>query len=309
MRLLVLGAGAVGGYFGARLWEKGADVTFFVREKRRSELEARGLVVKSVHGDIHVQQPQLLSAGESGEPFDVIVLSNKAYHLTESIESIAPYVGGETVVLPLMNGIAHMERLQERFGKERVLGGLCFIETTLNEQGDVVQTSPVHEAVYGEWQGRRSARIDELERVFAGSNAPIRASENIQRDMWHKYLFITTLSGMTTLMNAAVGPIRDAQYGVELTRQLADEIFRVMQAMGAPIDENLVEKQMKVFSTQGYTMKSSMLRDMEKGMPVEADHLQGWLLNKAEELGVETPLLKIVFQNLKVYEIKRTRRI
>jgi len=309
MRLLVLGAGAVGGYFGARLWEKGADVTFFVREKRRSELEARGLVVKSVHGDIHVQQPQLLSAGESGEPFDVIVLSNKAYHLTESIESITPYVGGETVVLPLMNGIAHMERLQERFGKERVLGGLCYIETTLNEQGDVVQTSPVHEAVYGEWQGGRSARIDELERVFAGSSAPIRASENIQRDMWHKYLFITTLSGMTTLMNAAVGPIRDAQYGVELTRQLADEIFRVMQAMGAPIDEDLVEKQMKVFSAQGYTMKSSMLRDMEKGMPVEADHLQGWLLSKAEELGVETPLLKIVFQNLKVYEIKRTQRI
>jgi 2-dehydropantoate 2-reductase len=177
----------------------------------------------------------------------------------------------------------------------------------LNEHGDVIQTSPTHEAVYGEWNGGHSARIDELERVFSGSKAPLRASENIQRDMWHKYLFITTLSGMTTLMNAAVGPIRDARFGVELTRQLAEEIALVMRALKAPIDEDIVDKQMKVFMNLGYAMKSSMLRDMEKGLQVEADHLQGWLLTRAEELGVSAPLLKVVYNNLKVYEIKRAQ--
>jgi 2-dehydropantoate 2-reductase len=307
MKILVLGAGAVGGYFGARLWEKGADVTFLVREKRRRQLQERGLIVNSIHGDIRVEQPKLITAGEQSGPYDVILLSNKAYHLADSIASIAEYVGSETMVLPLMNGIAHVEQLQERFGAQRVLGGLCFIETTLNEHGDVIQTSPTHEAVYGEWNGGHSARIDELERVFSGSKAPLRASENIQRDMWHKYLFITTLSGMTTLMNAAVGPIRDARFGVELTRQLAEEIALVMRALKAPIDEDIVDKQMKVFMNLGYAMKSSMLRDMEKGLQVEADHLQGWLLTRAEGLGVSAPLLKVVYNNLKVYEIKRAQ--
>ncbi|MFY0544372.1 ketopantoate reductase family protein [Brevibacillus sp. H7] len=306
MKVLVLGAGAVGGYFGARLWEKGADVTFLVRENRRRQLLERGLRVNSIHGDIHMEAPKLISAGERVEKYDVILLSNKAYHLADSIASIADYVGSETVVLPLLNGMAHMEQLQARFGAERVLGGLCFIESTLNEHGDVIQTSPTHEAVYGEWEGGRSARIDELDRVFSGAKATIRVSENIQRDMWHKYLFITTLSGMTTLMNAAVGPIRDAQFGMELTRQLAEEIALVMRTLQAPIDEDIVDKQMKVFMNQGYSMKSSMLRDMEKGLPVEADHLQGWLLSHAEKHGLSTPLLKIVYNNLKVYEIKRS---
>ncbi|TRY26046.1 2-dehydropantoate 2-reductase [Brevibacillus sp. LEMMJ03] len=305
MKVLVLGAGAVGGYFGARLAENGGDVTFLVRERRRRQLLERGLRVQSVHGDIHLEQPQLIVAGEAAGPFDVVILSNKAYHLHDSLEAIAPYVGEQTAVVPLLNGIAHMELLWERFGRERVLGGLCFIETTLNEDGDVVQTSPTHEAVFGEWDGGRSERVDAMERAFAGTAASFRASANIQRDMWHKYLFITTLSGMTTLMNAAVGPIRDAAYGVELTRQLAEEVASVMRALHAPIDEDIVEKQMKTFLNLGYGMKSSMLRDMEKGLPVEADHLQGYLLKRAEELGVAAPLLKVVYNNLKVYERKR----
>jgi 2-dehydropantoate 2-reductase len=305
MNILVLGAGAVGGYFGARLLEKGVDVTFLVREKRRKQLQERGLRVSSIHGDILVEQPKMIAAGEQVRPFDVILLSNKAYHLAESIEAIAPYVGPNTVVLPLLNGIAHVNQLQAEFGPERVLGGLCYIESTLNEQGDVVQTSQMHELVFGEWAGGRSARIDELERLFSGTKASFRASENIQRDMWHKYLFITTMSGMTTLMKSAVGPIRDAQYGPELTRQLAEEIAMVMRALQAPIDEDIVDKQMKVFMKQGYAMKSSMLRDMEKGLPVEADHLQGYLLARAEQHGLSTPLLKVVYHHLKVYEIKR----
>ncbi|MGI6187795.1 MAG: 2-dehydropantoate 2-reductase [Brevibacillus sp.] len=305
MNVLVLGAGAVGGYFGARLAEKGENVTFLVRKRRQEQLLKRGLRVHSVHGDIHLDQPQLIVAGEAAGPFDVVILSNKAYHLDDSLESIAPYVGEQTVVIPLLNGIAHMEQLWARFGRERVLGGLCFIETTLNEDGDVVQTSPTHEAVFGEWEGGRSERVDAIERAFVGTAATIRASANIQRDMWHKYLFITTLSGMTTLMNAAVGPIRDAVYGMELTRQLAEEAAAVMRALHAPIDEDIVEKQMKTFQNLGYGMKSSMLRDMEKGLPVEADHLQGYLLRRAEELGVAAPLLKVVYNNLKVYERKR----
>ena len=305
MKVLVLGAGAIGGYFGGRLAERGVDVTFLVRERRRQQLEGRGLRIDSIHGNVHLERPKLLTAGEQAGPFDVILLANKAYHLPESIEAIAPYAGEQTVVIPLLNGIAHMETLWQRFGKERVLGGLCFIETTLNAEGDVIQTSKTHDAVFGEWDGGKSERVLRIEEAFSGINGVMRASENIQREAWHKYLFITTLSGITTLMNAAVGPIAESRYGVELTRQLAEEVAAVMRACEAPILPDIVDKQIELFLKQDKTMKSSMLRDMEKGLPVEGDHLQGYLLQKAEQLGISVPLLKIVYNNLKVYEQKR----
>jgi 2-dehydropantoate 2-reductase len=308
MKVLVVGAGAVGGYFGGRLAEKGADVTFLVRENRRKQLLDRGLRIHSVHGDIELQ-PKLIAIGEQTHPFDVVLLSTKAYHFADAVDSVSAYVGEQTVILPLLNGIAHVELLQQKFGVNRVLGGLCFIETTLNEYGDVVQTSQMHEALYGEWLGGRSRRVEELERLFAGAKASFALSENIQRDMWHKYMFITVLSGMTTLMNAPVGPIREAENGLELARQLAEEVASVMRAAGAPIAEEIVDKQMDVFLKQGYNMKSSMLRDMEKGMPVEADHLQGYLLSLAERHGLDAPLLRIVYNNLKVYEIKRANAL
>lgn len=304
MKALVLGAGAVGGYFGGRLVENGADVTFLVREKRRQQLAERGLHIHSVHGDYHFQ-PKLIIAGEGKEAYDVIFFSTKSYHFADAVESIRDYVGEQTVVIPLLNGIQHVERLQQTFGIERVLGGLCFIETTLNDQGDVVQTSPIHDLVYGEWAGGRSARVDALEQFFAGANARFRLSEKIQREMWQKYLFITVFSGMTTLMNAPVGPIRETEYGLALTRQLVEEVAQVMRAIGAPVADDIVEKQMEIFAKQSYPMKSSMLRDMEKGVQVEGDHLQGYLLKRAEEQNLATPLLQIVYNNLKVYEIKR----
>ncbi|MGO0063188.1 2-dehydropantoate 2-reductase [Brevibacillus fluminis] len=305
MKVLVLGAGAVGGYFGGRLVEKGADVTFLVRERRKQQLEERGLIIKSIHGDFSFV-PKLLVAGEAAEPFDLVILTMKAYHFADGVESIRPYVGENTMVLPLLNGMAHVAALQEAFGSERVLGGLCFIESTLNAEGDVIQTSPVHEMLYGEWTGGSSQRMEQLAQLFAGANASYRASDNIQREMWHKYLFITTLSGMTTLMNSAVGPIRDAADGVALTQQLFEEVAAIMRKSGASLADDIVERHMKVFNKQGYAVKSSMLRDMEKGQPVEADHLQGYLLDLAKQNSVEAPLLRTIYNKLKVYEINRS---
>ncbi|RNB85915.1 2-dehydropantoate 2-reductase [Brevibacillus fluminis] len=305
MKVLVLGAGAVGGYFGGRLVEKGADVTFLVRERRKQQLEEHGLIIKSIHGDFSFA-PKLLVAGEASEPFDLVILTTKAYHFADGVESIRPYVGEDTMVLPLLNGMAHVAALQEAFGRERVIGGLCFIESTLNAEGDVIQTSPVHEMLYGEWTGGSSSRMEQLAQLFAGANASYRASDNIQREMWHKYLFITTLSGMTTLMNSAVGPIRDAADGVALTQQLFGEVADIMRKSGASLADDIVERHMKVFNKQGYAVKSSMLRDMEKGQPVEADHLQGYLLDLAKQNNVEAPLLRTIYNKLKVYEINRS---
>lgn len=305
MKVLVLGAGAIGGYFGGRLALSGVDVTFLVRERRRQQLQERGLRIDSVHGDAILEKPQLIAAGEEAGEFDVILLSNKAYHLADSIDSIAPYVGTQTVIIPLLNGFAHMEALWERFGKERVMGGLCYIESTMNAQGDIVQTSKNHDAVFGEWEGGESERALRIQEAFSGIVGKFRASSHIQREVWHKYLLITTLSGVTTLMNSSVGPIYSTPSGLELTWKLAEEVALVMRSLKAPLDDGIVEKQMEQFQKTHASMKSSMLRDMEKGLPVEADHLQGYLLKRAQELQLSTPLLKVVYTNLKVYEQKR----
>lgn len=170
MRILVVGAGAIGGYFGGRLLEKGEDVTFLVREKRFKQLSENGLVINSLHGNIKLE-PKLIMSREKTAPFDVILLSTKAYHLEGAIDSIRPYIGKDTMILPLLNGIAHIDYLVKEFGKKHVLGGLCFIESTLDENGHVIQTSPNHDLVFGERNGEMTERIQALQKVFAGTKA------------------------------------------------------------------------------------------------------------------------------------------
>jgi 2-dehydropantoate 2-reductase len=300
MRILVLGAGGIGGYFGGRLVEKGEDVTFLVRSRRKQQLEKNGLVIHSVNGDFTCT-PKLMMKTDAADSFDLVLFSTKSYHLEEAIGDLQPFVGGNTVILPLLNGIAHLPQLKQAFGDDKVIGGLCFIETTLNEVGDVVQTSAADRLVYGELEHPDTSRIREIADAINGTKADFVLSDHIEQDLWHKYLFITVLSGVTTLMRAPIGPIRESDGG-EFIRQLFEEGAQIMRAAGAPIQGNIVYQHMKTIDQIGYDMKSSMQRDMEKGSPIEGDHLQGYLLQLADQFHVTAPLLKVVYQNLKVYE-------
>ncbi|MCC2472246.1 2-dehydropantoate 2-reductase [Bacillus pacificus] len=301
MRILVLGAGGVGGFFGGRLVEKGEEVTFLVRSKRKKQLEERGLVIRSVNGDFSFQ-PKLITKEDRTAPFDVILFSTKAYHLNEAIQDVKPFVGENTVIIPLLNGIAHVSLLQKEFGEEKVIGGLCFIETTLNDQGEIVQTSTANRLVFGEMKSQDSERIKHISKAFAGTKSSFILSENIMQDMWQKYLFITVMSGVTTLMRAPIGPIRESEGGRDFIQNLFEECMQIMRCIGAPIKDNIVQEHMKTIDKISYNMKSSMQRDMEKGSSIEAKHLQGYLLDVAEQFSIEAPLLGAVYQNLKVYE-------
>lgn len=304
MRILVLGAGAVGGYFGGRLLEKGEDVTFLVREKRQKELKERGLIIQSIHGDVTLQPKTILSE-ENVEPYDLIIFATKAYHLHTAIEAIKPYVGEASLILPLLNGYEHFDVLREAFGDERVLGGLCFIEATLNEKGDVIQTSPIHQLAFGDLSGGLSPRMEILNEVLSNTKATFRLSENILQDIWHKYLFITTLSGITTLMRSPIGPIRDTAGGIDFIEQLLKETSSIINAENSFMAKDIIEKHLETIKKQAPTMKASMLRDMEKSAPTEADHLQGYLLQLAKAHNIQVPLLQLVYHNLKVYELNK----
>lgn len=300
MKFLIVGAGAVGGYFGARLLEKGEDVTFLVRAKRKEQLDRDGLVIESVNGNTIVH-PKTVMAGEDGT-YDVILIGTKAYHLDQAIEAVKPFTNEKSVIIPMLNGMAHLRQLQNAFSKEQVIGGLCFIESTVTTDGVIKQTSKAHIFMFGELNGEYTERIQNIEKAFLDTNATVKVSNSILEDMWHKYLFITTMSGVTTLFHKPVGPIRELPEGEEIVKGLIKEIADVMRAEEAPIASHVEEIQFKRFQEQGYKMKSSMQRDMEKGAAVEVDHLQGYLLKKARHHQIETPILKSIYVNLKLYE-------
>lgn len=300
MRILVVGAGAVGGYFGARLIEKGVDVTFLVRTKRQGQLKEKGLIVNSIHGDIHIF-PQTITTIDPNKPFDIIILATKAYHFTQSLQDIKPFIDSETTILPLLNGIQHLEVLKEMYPNSHILGGLCFIESTLDMEGNIWQKSSTHDVLYGELSGENTERIQQIEKLFSGTKANFRKRNRILTDMWHKYMHIAGFSGITTLFRSSIGPILESEYGLEILKKLYTEIDTIMKATNAPIDENMVERQIQICKQQQYTMKSSMLLDMEKGQLVEADHLQGYLLQLAKQHQIDAPYLELVYTNLKIY--------
>ncbi|MBO1911805.1 hypothetical protein J4G37_44335, partial [Microvirga sp. 3-52] len=186
----------------------------------------------------------------------------------------------------------HIDRLTESFGDDAVIGGLCFIETTLDDNGTIIQKSPIHHLVYGELTGKITPRIKALQSLFEGANAFFEPSETIKQDMWQKYLFITTLSGITSLMESPVGPIMEITNGRKTVESLLNEIATVMYKIGAPIEDTIVNDLVGKIGSMSYDMKSSMQRDMEKSLPLEADHLQGYLLYHAHKQNIPVPILE-----------------
>jgi 2-dehydropantoate 2-reductase len=304
LRILVLGAGAVGGYFGGRLVEAGGDVTFLVRERRAAELAANGLVIKSPYGDAALAV-QTVTAGPTLEPFDVILLSCKAYDLVSALDSIAPAVGPESAVLPLLNGISHLDALDARFGKDRVLGGVAQIGATLGANGRVEHLNRVHRVIFGERDGRRSARVAALAELMARARFDSALSEIILLEMWEKFVLLATLAGMTCLMRASVGAIMAAHEGEALTREFLDGCNAVAAAAGQAPRAAFLERARATLTARGSDFTASMLRDIERGGPTEGDHILGDLLRRARALGVATPLLRVAACHVEAYEARR----
>jgi 2-dehydropantoate 2-reductase len=307
VRILVLGAGAVGGYFGGRLAEAGGDVTFLVRERRAAELAADGLVIKSPCGDAAVRV-KTVRAGEVRATYDIVLLACKAYDLDSAVESIAPAVGTESAVLPILNGLNHLEKLDRRFGAARVLGGLAQIAATIGAGGSIEQLSKLHRIIFGERDGRRSERVAVLAALMKQANFDSALSDAILLEMWEKFVLLATLAGMTCLMRASVGAIAATSEGEALTREFLAECAAVATAAGQPPRVPFLERARALLTERGSTFTASMLRDIERGGPTEGDHILGDLLRRAHALAVATPLLRTAACHVEAYEARRTER-
>lgn len=306
MRILVVGAGAIGGYFGGRLLEAKRDVTFLVRPRRAAQLASAGLVIRSPKGDLALPDPPTIQSDALREPFDLIILSCKAYDLHEAIESLAPAVGSKTAILPLLNGMRQLDAIDERFGDGHALGGLCLISTTLDPEGRILHLNDLHGLTYGERDGSRSARVEAIASTFSGARFDARFSETILQEMWEKWVFIAAAAGISCLMRATIGDIV-AGGGAKIAMSLAEECAAIAARKGFAPGEAAMRRIRAMLTMPGSGMTASMLRDIEHGARIEADHIIGDLLARDEPDGADSPLLAIVNAHLKTYEAKRIR--
>ena len=305
MRVLVVGAGAIGGYFGGRMLQAGSDITFLVRPRRAAELAAHGLVIKSPNGDVTLKNPPVVQADTLKDPFDVVLLSCKAYDLDDAIKSFAPAVGPHTSIVPLLNGMHHLDVLDARFGRERVLGGLCAIAVTLNEAREVVQLQPMQSLAFGERDGTMSERVRAIADIFASGKFGSSASANILQDMWEKWVFLATLAASTSLMRTTLGNILAAPGGKDFLLGIFDECRAIATAEGYPPRAPFVERTLAMLTAEGSPLNASMFRDIKAGQPVEADHVIGDLIAHADRAKAPVPRLRVAYTHLKAYENQR----
>ena len=305
MRILVVGAGAIGGYFGGRLLQAGRDVTFLVRSRRAAELASAGLVIKSPNGDATLRDPPAVQADMLAEKFDVVLLSCKAFDLDDAIKSFAPAVGPNTAIIPMLNGMRHLDVLDQKFGAERVLGGLCAIAATLNDKREVVQLQPMQSINYGERDGKLSQRVKAIDEVFKSGIAGAGASQNVMQDMWEKWVLLSSLAASTSLMRTSVGNILAVAGGKDFLLGILDETSATATASGYPPGGPFFERVRGFLTTEGSPMTASMFRDIKAGLPVEADHVIGDLIARADAAKVPVPKLRIAYTHLKAYEKQR----
>ena len=309
MRILIVGAGSTGGYFGARLVQAGRDVTFLVRPARAAALRDGGLRVLSPLGDFSVT-PRLALAGEIDRPFDIVLVTVKAYALAGAIDDFAAAVGPQTMILPVLNGMKHVDDLQARFGAESVVGGVCRVSTTLDAQGRIVHLAPLHELVYGELDGSRSARIEALHAFMSDAGFEARLSTHIAQDLWNKWILLATLGGICTLARGSVGEIAASEGGRDFVDAFLAEASAVAAAAGFIPDAQALQFIVRTLTAASSPLTSSMYRDLVAGERVEADQILGDLRARAlrADPAIPVPLVSAAFVQLNIHQRRRAAR-
>ncbi len=307
MKILVLGAGGTGGYFGGRLAQSGADVTFLVRDKRATQLAADGLVIETTRERIVLQVNTVLAATVKPE-YDVIILACKAFDLDSSIAAIAPAMHATTQVVPLLNGISHLDVLDAAFGRDRVMGGSCQIAATLTADGVVKNLGEFHTILWGARNAANAKQIEianALGVAFAKTPVDSRVSDNVIHDMWEKVMFLSTLAGMTCLMRATIGEILATDDGKAHIKRYIDSCIAIATKEGFPPRAATTQRFETVLNSVGSPMTASMLRDLEAGNQVEADHIVGFMLQRARHHGIDDTMISIAYAHLQAYQNRR----
>lgn len=306
MRILIVGAGAVGGYFGGRLLAAGRDVTFLVRPRRAQLLRDAGLVIRSSLGNLDIANPPTAVTGTLTAPFDLVILTCKAYDLDSAIDALAPAVGPDTRIIPLLNGLRHLDMLERRFGAAAVLGGLCFISANRDEAGHIRHFSEMKTITFGRRDRAVTADVKAIAEALAVPGLDANLSSDVMHDMWEKWVFIAAAACGTGLLRSRIGDIVTAG-ATDVVLSLFHECSAIAERHGFPPRSAVVERANRMFTAAGSAFTASMFRDIEAGAPIEADQIVGDLLARAN--GTAAPTLRVAFAHLKTYEARREREL
>lgn len=298
MKILILGAGGVGGYFGAHLLRAGADITYLVRSQRKALIDANGLRIETPQTHFTVQ-PKTVTADEVKSEYDLIILAPKSYDLDDAIQSMKGALN-QGVVLPFLNGLDHLEQLDALLGKDRVMGGVAHIAATVTNDGTVRQLTDMHRLTVGARHASHEKLATEFIELCKKAPFDSALSNDIEQVLWDKWVFLATLAGMTTLCRASVGDIVATPYGKMATIDMYEECCRVANAYGHPITEQASAKSLEMLTASGSSFTASMLRDLQDGKRTEHDHILGAMIKKGDKMSCPTPLMKIAHTHIEI---------
>lgn len=301
MEIVVIGAGALGSYFGGRFQQAGANVSFLVRENRLTQIRKNGLHISSTQGDYRIQDPKLILSPEEVEECDLVLLSVKGYHLSGALPHVKAFVEKGAYVLPVLNGIEHIRVLQD-IGKRHVLGGLASIMATLDEKGNVIHSSPFHDLLFGALEPEQKMFCKRLDLWLQDANINSCYEEDISRELWKKYMFIHAFSGITTAVNSPIGPIKKHKETFNVVELLLQEVKLLANAHHVSISEEDYKAARKIILNLQDNATSSMHQDRRKGNNLELDHIHGGAVRLAADVGLNMPYTRAIYGIIKPHE-------
>lgn len=306
MKIGVLGAGAVGGYFGARLAQAGNDVTFIGTQRTVDALRENGLLIKSYKGDFEIKKPKVFHSFENIQDVDVILFCVKAYHTKQIAEALKPRISSKTVIVSMQNGIQNETLLADIFGKERVVGSVVFISSMLEKPG-VINHLGFGKITMGELSGQRTKRVEALEKMFIKAGVPAGITTDIDRELWKKLILNIAYNGLTALIKDTLEGFNDVAEMKEVFYKILKEGQAVALKEGHHIQDSDIDDLMKVTTADAFLkFKTSTLQDVLRGRALEIDEMQGVIVKLAKKHNIQTPMNELIYALLKLQESKKS---
>lgn len=304
MRIAAMAAGAVGAYFGARLADAGHDVFLIARGANLEAMKKNGLRIESVHGNLHLPKPNVTDDPKSVGPVDIVLFAVKLWDTEKAAELARPLVGPDTRVITLQNGVDSVERVTPILGAQHVVGGVTYVATVIASPGVISQTSQFAAMRFGHADGHADPKLDAFVAAGKAAKLDIALSENIERERWQKFIFLTAMAGSTASLRSSIGPIRDDPQTRDVFKNLMEEAFAVGKAKGVALDHAYIDDRMKFLLEKVEPgMKASMAHDLERGNRLELDWLNGKVRALGEQLRVPTPASDMVYTVLKLHRM------
>ena len=303
MKIIVVGAGGVGGYFGARLAEAGLDVTFIARGKHLEKIKKKGLVLNSIDGNYTVFPAKATDNISEIENPDLIILAVKSWQVTEVAKKIEPVLTKKTMILPLQNGVDNIEKLATIIDENQILAGFCKIYSKVEDFGVIDHFAYTPELFFGELDNQKSERIKHLKKVFGKASFKTIIPNDIHAEIWKKFLFICTVSGLGGLTRVPIGAMVENVETRNLLQKTAEEIVAISRAKNINLPHNIVTTIMNFIDKQPYGSTASTQRDIMEGRPSELENFNGYIVKQGKLLGVDTPVNSFTYSCLLPQEL------